>query len=199
MTVSKRKRAIIGVLIAAIGVFAALILIFGALLVPQLGAPPPLALQVVPAGLSSGSPPAPPSTCILPATSEESPQYTAVGESQVLVSLHVSSGTNVTGATIELLAWQAVPESVYATCASTLPHYAGTPSGWQIVRLPVRGSTVPIYGLRPDRTLELIVQPPLGRTFVPVYYLWQINVTYRVGSESGTWPSDLFATVAPPA
>ena len=186
--------------VVALCAFGILILVFGGRLTPRGARPIPLALWVIPASLSGGPPglPAPPSTCILPAPIGDSPQSVALGESIVLVGVDAPPGTDVTGASVEFLARQIVPASAYAGCAALLPRYTGTMDGWQAVQLSGWELSMPILGLQPGKTLELIVQPPRPEP-VPVYYLWRINVTYRIGPESDARHSYVLGTIAPPS
>jgi hypothetical protein len=197
---------VIEVVVGLVGlcVFVILILVFGGLLTPPSGRPP-LALWVVPASLSSGQSgvPAPPSTCILPVPPGDSPQAVALGESIVLVGVDAPPRTIVTGASVELLARRIVPDRAYAGCAALLPRYTGTMDGWQAVQLFGGELSAPIGGLQLGRTLELIVQPPRPEP-VPVFYLWRINVTCRVGPvpnarQSYVLKSYVLGTIAPPS
>ena len=189
-----------GTTVLAIVIIGAVTLLRGGLLVAGGGAAPPLSLSVLPAGLNSASPAAPPSACTLSTASEVSPGYLAVNESPVSVSLDIYPGTTVTGVSIELTGRQGVPASIYAACASTSPSNSATPSGWQVVRLPeAPGSMVPLPALKPGGNFELIVQPPLGRTPSAVGFVWQINVTYTYEAGPGTFSSDSFATLVPAA
>jgi hypothetical protein len=195
---------VIVAVVVSLCAFVILILLSGGLLTPN-GERPPVALRVVPASLSGGQPgvPAPPSTCILPAPPGDFPRSVALGESIVLVGVVAPPGTIVTGASVELLASRIVPDRVYAGCAALLPRYTGTMDGWQAVQIFRGELSAPIGDLQLGRTLELIVQPPRPEP-VPVYYLWRINVTGRVGpvpgaGQSYVLKSYVLGTIAPPS
>ncbi len=207
----KRKRVLIGALIAAVVAGAAVILILGGKLTPVSTnhVNPPLVLQVFPV-ISSWPPLVPSSGCPFPpGAGMVDHGHVAENESPVKMRVTVTSGTKVTGATIEVLGDEAYLPSLYATCARTLPRFTGTPNGWQVVQLPTGPSTVPIphvsipdvsfLHIRLSRTFNLVVQPPSGQMFAGVEYVWLINVTYKGRDGSGMYSSSLFVTLAPPS
>jgi len=195
----KLKRVSIWLLIAAVVGFIVAILAIG-IIIPMETHGPPLTIEVVPVPI--GWPPlAPSSACALP------PQLTgmiqghiAENESAVRVRIAITPEIKVTGVTIEAMEGEPYLASVYAACASTLPRYTGTPNAWKVIRLPegFPSAPIPIPGLQPGKTFNLIVQPPLYQMSAEAY-IWRIVVTFTGPTGMDTYFGDWFATLAPSA